>query len=166
MADDKIVNDPIFGEFPATAEVVTPAAFTAPADLVLVEVEPSLSDDQEALHVQKAQEEFLQRRADLEKRRAEKVSQDSKKVSLPSVKIVYIPGTGVPSHAAALFGEPFSIWLTPNEPTEVAGFLAKGLACEFPNSIFLSDDEGNPRPFPASMLTGDRAKAAQGAIKK
>jgi hypothetical protein len=160
MADDK--NDPFLGESPSTAEVVAPAA-----PVSVKKSEPSLpEDDQEALLVQKAQEEFLQRRADLEKRRAEKVAQDSKKVSLPSVKIVYIPGTGVPSHAAALFGEPFSIWLTPNEPTEVAGFLAKGLACEFPNSIFLSDDEGNPRPFPASMLTGDRAKAAQGAIKK
>jgi hypothetical protein len=160
MADEKPALDPIMDTAPV-AVAPTPAA-PAPAstpepEAASTEPEPELSDeDKKAIAQERLQTEFLERRKRLEERKAAKVKEGADKPKLPPVQVVYIPGTGVPSHEPMFFDSPFGIWLTPNVPTKVEGTIAKGLACEFPKRIFLSDDEGNPRPFPASQLKKDK----------
>lgn len=100
----------------------------------------------------------------LEERRRKKLEASEAEEKLPPVKIIYVPGPGTPGHSPAFFSKPFDVWLTPGEPTEVPGTVAKLMACMFPRKILLDDGNGNPVPFPSSQLK--KNPLAEGAPKR
>ena len=101
----------------------------------------------------------------LEARRLAKLESSKEFSQLPPVKVIYVPGKGMPGHAPTFFGRPFDMWLTPMVPQEVPGKIAKLLACEFPRIIFMDDGSGNPVPFPSNKPE-NASKQSKGEPRK
>lgn len=89
-----------------------------------------------------------EKEAKIKRLQDEKIAESLAKEEIRPVRVIYVPGCGVPSHAPALFGKPFEFWLTPNKSIELPGDVAKELYNYFPKTIFLDDGNGNPVKFP------------------
>lgn len=89
-----------------------------------------------------------EKEAKIKKLQDEKIAESLERESIRPVRIIYVPGCGVPSHTPAFFDRPFEFWLTPNKSTELPGDVVKELYNYFPKTIFMDDGNGNPIKFP------------------